>query len=92
MRWTSILVPSAEKRILEAIADARCYQVLHANEVEFEIVSTERTNIVDIQSRVCSCRCWQLYGLPCAHAAAALISCGQTAQHFAEPCFKVESF
>uniref|UniRef100_A0A2N9H220 SWIM-type domain-containing protein n=1 Tax=Fagus sylvatica TaxID=28930 RepID=A0A2N9H220_FAGSY len=67
-------LPSAEKRILEAIADARCYQVLRANEVEFEIVSTERTNIVDIQSRVCSCRCWQLYGLPCAHAAAALIS------------------
>ncbi|KAL0360072.1 UNVERIFIED_CONTAM: hypothetical protein Sradi_3691700 [Sesamum radiatum] len=60
MRLTSILVPSAEKRIAEAIADARCYKVLRANEVEFEIVSTERTNIVDIRSRVCSCRRWQL--------------------------------
>ncbi|KAI6684437.1 hypothetical protein NL676_030350 [Syzygium grande] len=29
MRWTSILVPSAEKRILEAIADAHCYQVIN---------------------------------------------------------------
>jgi hypothetical protein len=56
MGWTSILVPSAEKRISEAIADAHCYQVLRANEVEFEIVSTERTNIVDIRSRECSCR------------------------------------
>ncbi|OMO72863.1 Transposase, MuDR, plant [Corchorus olitorius] len=92
MRWTSILVPSAEKRILEAIADARCYQVLRANEVEFEIVSTERTNIVDIRSRVCSCRRWQLYGLPCAHAAAALISCGQNAHLFAEHCFTVASY
>ncbi|KAG5224447.1 Short-chain dehydrogenase-reductase [Salix suchowensis] len=92
MSWTSILVPSAEKRILEAIADAHCYQVLRANEVEFEIVSTERTNIVDIRSRVCSCRRWQLYGLPCAHAAAALISCGQNAHLFAEPCFTVASY
>ncbi|XP_022973906.1 uncharacterized protein LOC111472539 [Cucurbita maxima] len=92
MRWTSILVPSAEKRIAEAIADARCYQVLRANEVEFEIVSTERTNIVEIHSRVCSCRCWQLYGLPCAHAAAALMSCGQNAHLFAEPCFTVASY
>ncbi|KAK9290227.1 hypothetical protein L1049_008394 [Liquidambar formosana] len=92
MSWTSILVPSAEKRILEAITDARCYQVLRANEVEFEIVSTERTNIVDIRSRVCSCRRWQLYGLPCAHAAAALISCGQNAHLFAEPCFTVASY
>lgn len=92
MRWTSILVPSAEKRISEAIADARCYKVLRANEIEFEIVSTERTNIVDIRSRVCSCRRWQLFGVPCAHAAAALISCGQNAQLFAEPCFTVHSY
>ncbi|KAG6432065.1 hypothetical protein SASPL_103638 [Salvia splendens] len=92
MRLTSILVPSAEKRISEAISDARCYKVLRANEVEFEIVSTERTNIVDIRNRVCSCRRWQLYGLPCAHAAAALISCGQNAHLFAEPCFTVHSY
>ncbi|KAJ6383922.1 hypothetical protein OIU78_027262 [Salix suchowensis] len=92
MSWASILVPSAEKRVLEAIADAHCYQVLRANEVEFEIVSTERTNIVDISSRVCSCRRWQLNGLPCAHAAAALISCGQNAHLFAEPCFTVASY
>ncbi|XXG89719.1 hypothetical protein AAC387_Pa12g1653 [Persea americana] len=92
MAWTSILVPSAEKLVLEAIADSRCYQVLRANEVEFEIVSTERTNIVDIRSRQCSCRRWQLYGLPCAHAAAALLSCGQNAHLFAEPCFTVASY
>lgn len=92
MRWNSILVPSAEKKMSEAIADARCYQVLRANEVEFEIVSTERTNIVDIRARVCSCRRWQLYGIPCAHAAAALISCGQNAHLFAEHCFTVASY
>ncbi|CAM8892115.1 unnamed protein product [Rhodiola kirilowii] len=92
MSWSSLLVPSAEKRISEAIADAPCYQVLRANEVEFEVVSTERTNIVDIRSRICSCRRWQLYGLPCAHAAAALLSCGQNAQMFADPCFTVASY
>ncbi|XP_010453811.1 PREDICTED: uncharacterized protein LOC104735682 isoform X1 [Camelina sativa] len=92
MRWNSILVPSAERHITEAVADARCYQVLRANEVEFEIVSTERTNIVDIRTRVCSCRRWQLYGLPCAHAAAALISCGRNVHLFAEPCFTVSSY
>ncbi|ERN06407.1 uncharacterized protein LOC18434601 [Amborella trichopoda] len=92
LQWTSILVPSAEKRMAEAIADSRCYQVLRANEVEFEIVSTERTNIVDIRSRSCSCRRWQLFGLPCAHATAALLSCGQDAHRFAEGCFTVVSY
>ncbi|KAF2570260.1 hypothetical protein F2Q70_00006028 [Brassica cretica] len=37
-------------------------------------------------------RRWELYGLPCAHAAAALISCGQNVHMFAEPCFTVSSY
>ena len=55
-------------------------------------MSTERTIIVDIRIRVCSCRRGQLYGLTCAHAAAVLISCGQNAHLFAEHCFTVGSY
>ncbi|KAJ1701981.1 hypothetical protein LUZ63_001760 [Rhynchospora breviuscula] len=92
MSWGSILVPSAEKLISEAIADSRCYQVLRANKVEFEIVSSERTNIVDIQTRFCSCRRWQIYGIPCAHAAAALLSCGEDVRIYAHDCFSVRKY
>ncbi|KAG6507063.1 uncharacterized protein LOC121980764 [Zingiber officinale] len=88
----SVLVPSAEKIISEASSDSVCYQVLRANKVEFEIVSTERTNIVDIQSRTCSCRRWQIYGIPCAHAAAALLSCGHDVRLFAHECFSVQKY
>ncbi|GFZ19765.1 hypothetical protein Acr_28g0004700 [Actinidia rufa] len=75
MQWASILVPSAERRVSEALERARTYQVLRANEAEFEVISHEGTNIVDIRNRCCLCRGWQLYGLPCAHAVAALLSC-----------------
>ncbi|KAK8947375.1 hypothetical protein KSP39_PZI006519 [Platanthera zijinensis] len=90
--WPSILVPSAEKIILEAVADSHCYQVLRANKVEFEIVSSERTNIVDIQRRCCSCRRWQIFGIPCAHAAAALLSCGEDVRLYAQECFSVNKY
>lgn len=88
----SVLVPSAEKLISEAIADSRCYQVLRANKVEFEIVSSERTNIVDTQTRFCSCRRWQIYGIPCAHAVAALLSCGEDPRLYAHECFSVTKY
>lgn len=88
----SVLVPSAEKRISESISDSQCYQVLRANKVEFEIVSSERTNIVDTETRFCSCRRWQVYGIPCAHAAAALLSCGEDPRHYAHDCFSVMKY
>lgn len=92
MQWTSILVPSAERRVAEALERARTYQVLRANEAEFEVISHEGTNIVDIRNRCCLCRGWQLYGLPCAHAVAALLSCRQNVHRFTEICFTVATY
>lgn len=92
MQWTSILVPSAERRVAEALERARTYQVLRANEAEFEVISHEGTNIVDIRNRYCHCRGWELYGLPCAHAVAALLSCRQNVHRFTESCFTVATY
>ncbi|KAK2983081.1 hypothetical protein RJ640_006468 [Escallonia rubra] len=92
MQWTSILVPSAERRVAEALECGRTYRVLRANEAEFEVSSLEATNIVDIRNRCCLCRGWQLYGLPCAHAVAALLSCRQNVHRFTESCFTVATY
>ncbi|XP_015576571.1 uncharacterized protein LOC107261480 [Ricinus communis] len=92
MQWTSILVPSAERRVAEALERAHTYQVLRANEAEFEVISHEGTHIVDIRNRCCHCRGWQLYGLPCAHAVAALLSCRQNVHRFTESCFTVATY
>ncbi|XP_043692138.1 uncharacterized protein LOC122642661 [Telopea speciosissima] len=92
MQWTTILVPTAESRVTEALERARTFQVLRANEAEFEVISHEGTNIVDIRNRCCLCRGWQLYGLPCAHAVAALLSCRQNVHRFTESCFTVATY
>ncbi|KAI6681036.1 hypothetical protein NL676_034917 [Syzygium grande] len=46
--WFSVLAPSPEKLIVEAIALSSTYQVLRSDEVEFEVLSTERSDIVNI--------------------------------------------
>ncbi|GLT47586.1 hypothetical protein SLA2020_212730 [Shorea laevis] len=90
--WFSVLVPSAEKRMAEAINLAATYQVLRSDEVEFEVISAERSDIVNIGTHCCSCRDWQLYGIPCSHAVAALISCRKDVYAFTEKCFTVASY
>jgi hypothetical protein len=63
--WCFVLAPSAERQMAEAINHASTYQVLRSDEVEFEVISADRSDIVNIGSRSCSCRDWQLYGIPC---------------------------
>lgn len=90
--WSTILVPSAEKRMREAISRASTYQVLRSDEVEFEVLSADRSDIVNIGTHCCSCRDWQLHGIPCSHAVAALLSCKKDLYEFTEKCFTVASY
>ncbi|XP_077233932.1 uncharacterized protein LOC143876142 [Tasmannia lanceolata] len=92
LTWTSILAPSAEKRMLEAISHAGGYKVLRSDEVEFEVISTDRSNIVNIGTHSCSCRDWQVYGIPCSHAVAALLSCRKDIYEFTENYFTVAKY
>ncbi|KAK8957947.1 hypothetical protein KSP39_PZI000184 [Platanthera zijinensis] len=93
MRWSTVLVPSAEQRVSEAVERARGYQVGRANEAEFEVVSPhEGSFIVDIRNRCCLCRAWQLYGLPCAHGVSALVFCRQNVHRYTESCFTVATY
>ncbi|KAJ6797994.1 uncharacterized protein M6B38_267785 [Iris pallida] len=92
MRWTSVLAPTAEKRILAAAGCAAGYQVLRSDEVEFEVLCADRSNIVNIGTRACSCRDWQLYGIPCSHAIAALLSSSKDVYEYTERYFTVASY
>ncbi|XP_015576618.2 uncharacterized protein LOC107261486 [Ricinus communis] len=90
--WFSVLTPSAEKHMIEAINHASIYQVLRSDEVEFEVISAERSDIVNIGTHSCSCRAWQLHGIPCSHAVAAIISCRKDVYAYTENCFTVASY
>lgn len=90
--WSSTLAPSAEKRIMEARTHVSAYQVLRSDEVEFEVISAERSDIVNTGTRSCSCRDWQLYRIPCSHAVAALISCKKDVYAFTEKYFTAASY
>lgn len=90
--WYSILAPFAESRMMEARSLASTYQVLRSDAVEFEVISDERSNIVNIGTHCCSCRDWQLFGIPCSHAVAALISSKKDVYEFTERYFTADSY
>lgn len=91
--WPGFLAPDAEKRLKDSIALGSSYRVLRSDETEFEVISSpEQSQIVNVGSRSCSCREWQLHGIPCSHAAAALLSCRKDVYAFAEKCFAAASY
>ena len=65
----------------------RCI-VLWNGEDEFEVQEREDKNyIVNLQKGECTCRYWQLVGLPCCHAIAAIYKSSQQLDDYIAPCF-----
>ncbi|XP_027088749.2 uncharacterized protein [Coffea arabica] len=47
---------------------------------------------VDLISRCCSCRKWDLNGIPCAHAIVAICDTGEESQKFVHDCYSKEAY
>ena len=64
--FTSNICPKTFKKLEKTKKKAMACDVIWAGETVFEVtVSSIRTYVVDIGQRVCSCRKWDVTGIPC---------------------------
>lgn len=90
-QWLSRLTPSKEDKLQKEIATSRSLQVLLAHGSIFE-VRGESIDIVDIDHWDCSCKEWQLTGLPCCHAIAVFECIGRDPYEYCSRYFMAESY
>ncbi|XP_019075492.1 uncharacterized protein LOC100247698 isoform X2 [Vitis vinifera] len=90
-QWITKLTPSKEEKLLKDTSTARSLQVLLSHGSTFE-VRGESIDIVDIDHWDCSCKDWQLSGLPCCHAIAVFEWIGRNPYDYCSRYFTVESY
>lgn len=92
-QWTTRLTPSNEEKLQQETETARSFQVLLTTQGEnvFE-VRGETIHAVDLDHWACSCKGWQLTGLPCCHAIAAIEYTGKSVYDFCLRYYSVESY
>lgn len=69
---TTRLTPYAEKVLSQEMDEARRLHVRVAGIVEFQVQSAEYVDVVDLERKSCTCRKWEILGIPCCHAIAAM--------------------
>ena len=58
----------------------------------FEVRNGSAAYGIDAHHRTCSCRMWQLSGLPCAHAIAVIFKLGKKVEDYVPNCFRKQMF
>ncbi|KAL5569600.1 hypothetical protein UlMin_026175 [Ulmus minor] len=62
------LTPSAEASLSEQYQLSLQMRLNHASDAVYTIFDGDKNGVVDQDRRTCSCRCFQVEQLPCAHA------------------------
>ncbi|KAJ7980479.1 Protein FAR1-RELATED SEQUENCE like [Quillaja saponaria] len=90
-QWTTKLTPSMEEKLQKETSIAVSLQVVLLQGSTFE-VRGESAEIVDIDHWDCSCKGWQITGLPCSHAVAVCDCIGRSPYDYCSRYFTVENY
>lgn len=70
----------------------RIWHVLHSGENVFEVQHGSETFTVDEPNRTCTCRSWDICGIPCPHAVAAILYLHHNPDDYVSSMYKVPMF
>lgn len=90
-QWSTRLTPVMEEKIQNEISKAKSLQLLRSGGSTFE-VSGETVDTVDIDHWNCTCRGWNLTGIPCCHAIAVFEGLERSPYDFCERYFTTEYY
>jgi hypothetical protein len=92
-KWSGHICPNIFKKLKMNIQLSGKCIVLWNGQDGFEVQEREdRKYIVKLQTRECTCRYWQLSGLPCSHAIAAIYKASHKLDDYIASCFTKEAY
>ncbi|XP_023740456.1 uncharacterized protein LOC111888537 [Lactuca sativa] len=91
-KWMSNVCPDVLKKMNLFGKYMRFWMVIHSQGSVFEARFNYESFKVDLEARTCTCRLWDLFGIPCVHANAAINYIHKTADGYINECFSKDRF
>ncbi|XP_042464748.1 uncharacterized protein LOC122047481 isoform X1 [Zingiber officinale] len=89
--WAGPLTPTMEQKLQKEMLKARKLNVLCSSDTVFE-VRGNAIFVVNIGSWECTCKRWQISGLPCLHAVAAFIRVEKDVYDYCSRYFRIDCY
>ncbi|KAG8377443.1 hypothetical protein BUALT_Bualt08G0033400 [Buddleja alternifolia] len=91
-RWKEMVSPKVLKQVDKLKDNTRSCISTHAGAGKFETRDMYTQYSVDLDQHSCTCRRWDLSGIPCVHAISAIMSAGREVEPYINQCYSLESY
>ncbi|KAL7166774.1 hypothetical protein ACSBR2_037452 [Camellia fascicularis] len=88
-KYTGEICPSIVKDLEALKVQARNYFVTYYGDKKFEVDCGDTTLIIDLKEKKCSCRMWDLTGIPCKHAISSIFVQREKPEDYVHPYYRL---
>lgn len=91
-RWKTMICPNILKKLNTYRKESGPCHAICNGAAQFEVKQGDHRFTVDLDKKECSCRYWQLAGLPCPHAISCIYFRTNTMDDYVAGCYSVHAF
>ncbi|KAF7838988.1 Glycoside hydrolase, family 47 [Senna tora] len=84
--------PRIQTKLERAKLESRNYICYVTGDGRFEVESPWEREVVDLNSQTCTCKFWDLTGIPCGHGVAAAYKMRRTPEEYVDPYYSTSTF
>ncbi|GJR31244.1 transposase, MuDR, plant [Tanacetum coccineum] len=91
-KWNDGICPNIKKKLEKCKDDHRFWKVIASGQTSFEVRNGYEGFKVNERARTCTCRGWQLSGIPCVHGIAAIYFLHKDPENYVSQWYNKEVF
>ncbi|CAH9128113.1 unnamed protein product, partial [Cuscuta epithymum] len=88
----ALICPRIMTRLEKAKHDAAHCTPMPSSQVSFQVSHYLDTLTVNLDTKICTCRKWDLSGIPCCHALACIFFLNASPKDYVDDCYKREAY
>ncbi|XP_057532852.1 uncharacterized protein LOC130810736 [Amaranthus tricolor] len=92
MKWKGLLCPKVQKTLDSEKEEVAKCTVIPSTSTRFQVVHYMDVLEVDIENRICTCRKWDLRGIPCCHGVASIFYLHKEVESYVDQCYTKEAY
>lgn len=86
------ICPRIQTKLEKAKLESRNYISYATGDGRFEVENPWKREVVDLNNRTCTCKIWDLIGIPCGHGVAAIYRMKGTPEDYVDPIYRTSTF
>ena len=91
-KFTSDICPNIVQKLKQLKVDSKLFSTIPSSCYIYEVDNKYERHVVNLTIKCCTCRVWDLTGIPCKHGAAAIYKNLERLEDYVHACFRKDAY